>query len=311
MDKFSSKIWYEKYRASTLDELILPKNVRKNMERYIKRKEIPHLLFYGPAGSGKTTLALILIRACASAKLILNGSSEDRGIATIKKKVKLFASSKRISGDKLNIVFIDEADGLTPDAQDALKNIIETYQSNCRFIFTANEIDKITDPIYSRCTMFAFESMPTDYFLSFLYDILDEEQIGYKKTDVQDLVESIGMDVRTILNNLQAGSVSGTFKLKNVLDTFNTSKIKDLLNKGKINKIREIWNGQKDFIWFYKFMFNDYLSDKECGAGGVKTEAALILAEYLYKNKLVADKEINAVACCLELMQVFEIDVVF
>ena len=190
VNKMKELIWYEKYRATSLDGLILPKNVRKNMKGYIKEKEIPHLLFHGPAGSGKTTLALILIKACASAKLILNGSSEDRGIGTIKKKVKQFASSKRISKGKLNIVFIDEADGLTPEAQDALKNIIETYQSNCRFIFTANEIDQITDPIYSRCTMFAFESMPNDYFLNFLYDILDDEKIGYKKNDIEILVNT-------------------------------------------------------------------------------------------------------------------------
>ena len=116
---------YEKYRPKKLSDLVLPGSHRKAFKRFIKSKEIPHLLFYGPAGSGKTTLSKILIKHCASSSLVLNASADDRGIATIKKKVKQFATSVR-RGLKLKVVFFDEANGLTPEAQEALKNTIET-----------------------------------------------------------------------------------------------------------------------------------------------------------------------------------------
>lgn len=301
-------IWYEKYRATNLDDLILEKNTLRNMKQYIKRKEIPHLLFHGPAGSGKTTLALILIKACASAKLILNASSEDRGVETIKKKVKQFASAQRRHKKKLNIVLLDEADGLTPDAQKALKNTIESYQANCRFIFTANEIDRITDPIYSRCTLFRFESMPTEYFVGYLEGILKKEKVSYKTKNIKKLIDRFGTDVRTILNNLQAGSISGMFKLKDILDIFDTEDMKDYLDEGQIGKIRKVWRGYKDFVWFYKFIFNDYVDSID---DEYKAEVAIVTAEYLYKNTTVADREINATACCLEIMNIMGTNVEF
>ena len=308
--KIKDLIWYEKYRGTKLDHLILPKNIRKNMDKYVKDKEIPHLLFHGPVGSGKTTLALILIKLVASSKLILNASSEDRGIATVKKRVRQFASSQRIDKDKLNIVFFDEADGLTPDAQLALKNTIETYQSNCRFIFTANDMDKVTDAIYSRCTMFEFTSMPKEYFLKSLYRILEKENIKFKERDVKKVVERYGTDVRTILNNLQVASVSGRFKVKDILDMFDTKEIESLIKSGNILKIREAWGTQIDFTWFYRFLFNDFLANEDLESDQ-RVEVALVIAEYMWKNKTVADKEINATACCLEIMTALEIDPVF
>lgn len=307
-----NKIWYEKYRAKELSQLVLPKNTTRNMEGYIKASEIPHLLLHGPVGSGKTTLAMILIKACASSSLILNSSSSDRGIDTVKKKVKQFASSMRMNSKKLNIVLFDEADGMTPDAQRALKNTIETYKSNCRFIFTANEIDKIDDAIYSRCTVFGFDSMPHNLFLKWIYSILKYEGIKYKSKDVEKLIERFGTDVRTILNNLQAGSVSGRFKLKNILTIFDTTDLIEYISNGEIAKIRETWAGQTDFTWLYKFMFDSYLQKEDLDIQmDIRADIGITIAEYLYKDKTVADREINATACLLEIMSLLETEVKF
>lgn len=151
-------IWYEKYRPDKLSSLILDKETRQSFKTFIKEKQIPHVLLHGPAGSGKTTLSMILLKEIAAGKLVLNASSDDRGIATIKYKVKQFASAHRGGQGKLNIVLLDEADGTTSDAQLALKNTMETYHKNCRFILTCNQIDRIIDPIVSRCMLFKFDT---------------------------------------------------------------------------------------------------------------------------------------------------------
>jgi len=304
-------IWYEKHRPNNLSQLAIPKNYRVAFKRYIKKKEIPHLLFYGPAGSGKTTIASILIRSVASGKLILNASSEDRGIATIKGKVKQFASSKRRDKGKLNIVFFDESHGLTLDAQEALKNPIEAYHTNCRFIFACNQIDKMIEPIISRCILYKFDSMPKKKLLSYLEKILIAEEIKYKEKDVMKIVDTFYPDVRTIINNLQscASTINNSLDIKKVIDSFNTELIKVYLKEGAIFALRGTWIGASDFVWLYRYIFNKFIPeemDKD-----IRADAAIIVAEYLYRDRTVADKEINMAALCLELMNLMEVKIDF
>jgi replication factor C small subunit len=282
--------------------------MRKQCKRFIKERQIPHLLFHGPAGSGKTSLAMILIRACASASLVLNASSADRGIATIKVKVKQFASSQRRHKNRQNIILFDEADGLTPEAQMALKNTIEAYQSNCRFIFTANEFDRITEPIYSRCMLFKFDSMKDEHLEEFLISILQSEKIGYSLDDLLPIMERFKPDIRTIINNLQAASVTGILKAKDALTFLDLDKFSDLMYDGKLFDLRQMWSGQIDFVWIYKFLFNDFIPDME-GDVGINAEAAVIVAEYLHRDRTIADREINMSACCAELMGLLDLEV--
>jgi replication factor C small subunit len=300
-------IWYEKYRAKELSDLVLPRTMRKQCKRFIKERQIPHLLFHGPAGSGKTSLAMILIRACASASLVLNASSADRGIATIKVKVKQFASSQRRHKNRQNIILFDEADGLTPEAQMALKNTIEAYQSNCRFIFTANEFDRITEPIYSRCMLFKFDSMKEKDLLDFLIYILESENIKFKHADLELIMERFKPDIRTIINNLQAASVTGTLKVKDALTFLDLDKFSDLMYDGKLFDLRQMWSGQIDFVWIYKHLFNDFVPDME--EVEIRAEAAVTVAEYLHRDRTIADREINMSACCAELMGLLDVEV--
>lgn len=292
-------IWYEKYRPLKLDNLILPRSHNRAFKKFIKQEEIPHLLFHGPAGGGKTTLSQILILKCAGRALVLNASSEDRGVATIKKRVTQFASSQKTS-DKLNIVFFDEANGLTPDAQEALKNTIEKYQRNCRFIFTTNEFDKITEPIVSRCQIFQFDSFPKKDLRLYLTNILKEENIEYDRKDLRVIMNRYYPDIRTIINTMQSCSMSGTLNLEEVISITDYDLLASHIDQGHVLAIRNMLSGSKDFLGIYRYLFNTYIPHKM--NDGQKSEAAITVAEYLSRDRTVIDKEINMTACLLELM---------
>lgn len=292
-------IWYEKYRPPTLDKLILPRSHYRTFKKFIRQGEIPHLLFYGPAGSGKTTLSQILIDECAGRSLILNASSEDRGIGTIKVRVKQFAASQKID-KKLNVVFFDEANGLTPEAQEALKNTIERYQRNCRFIFTTNEFDKITEPIISRCQVFKFDSFPKKDLRLHLASILKEESIEYDRRDLRRIINRYYPDVRTTINAIQSCSISGTLNLDSIMSVADYNLLASHIQKGRILSSRKMLAGGKDFLGIYRYLFDTFIPQQMDDE--TKSEAAITVAEYLYRDRSVVDKEINMTACLLELM---------
>lgn len=291
-------IWYEKYRPKGIEQLVLSSKIKKQLEQYIASKEIPHLLLHGPFGSGKTTVSQILIRACASSSLVLNASSSDRGIGVIKERVKNFAATVSINPKKCNIVLFDEADGLTTDAMEALKNTIETYQKHCRFIFTANNIHKIDGAIISRCSVISFDALPKEKIFEQVEAILKAEKIKFQKDDITSLIDRFAPDIRAILNNLQIGSTSGVFKLKEIFDDYNFLSIMTFIKTGKIGELRKTWQGVVDFGWLYRLLFNKFLLTAPKGKQG---EIAIVIADYLYKDRIVADKEINASVCCTEI----------
>jgi len=301
-------IWYEKFRPLELKQLVLSPQMRKVFKKFIKEKEIPHLLFYGPPGGGKTTLAHILISSCAGRYLILNASSEDRGIGVIKTRVKQFATAKH-PGNKLNIVFFDEANGLTSDAQEALKNTIEKYQKNCRFIFATNEIHKITEPILSRCQVFQFDSFPKESLIRALRKILVKENVEFTQKKLIKIVDQYYPDIRTIMNTLQSCSITGKLDTKELLSA-NTKMISMYLKKGKIFALRHMFNNSADFLWVYRFLFNKYIV-KNFKDNQDRSDACLIVAEYLWRDRTVVDKEINLAACFLELMSLNKTEVDF
>jgi len=299
-------IWYEKYRQKKLSGLVLPKKHKRFFRKCIKEKEIPHLLFVGPYGSGKTTLAHILLRACASAKLILNASSYDRGIGVVKTKVKDFATSATMDKNKTNIVFFDEADGMTPDAQEALKNTIETYQKNCRFIFTANQIERVHGAIQSRCQLWEFQSLGFTEVLALGCHILENEDIEYKKPDLRKYCREHYPDIRSIINILQQNSSTG----KLIYDKMMVDKqsLQAYIEGGAVNAARSTWSGTTDFLWLYRWLFEEFVLEVKRKK---RPAVALAAAEYMYRDRSVADKEVNALACLLEIMAILEVEVDF
>lgn len=298
-------IWYEKYRPKSLNSLALSTQYRKNFAEYLENGEIPHLLFYGPPGSGKTTIAMIFLESLNCVKLVLNASSEDRGIATIKTKITRFAQSQTMD-NKLKIVFLDEADGLTRDAQTALKNTMETYSKNCRFILTCNEIDKIELPIKSRCTPYEFTIFPISQTMRKMEIILKAENIEYDITGVKKIVDQYYPDIRSIVNMIQYCSIGGKLSIENIGGiTVDLNKILDLILEGEIGKIRSILSKITDFTWIYRFLFDTLLLTEDLSSEE-KTMIVGILADSLYRDSSVANREINFVSCCVDLMGVLK-----
>jgi len=209
-------LWVEKYRPKTLEELILPGNYKKEFEENIKRKDIGNLLLYGPPGSGKSSIALILaspngiLNFPESNLLMINGSArESRGIGCVDTVIEPFCKFPPSGDDKLKIVFIDESDYFTDQAIHSLRYIIEKFSKYVRFIFTCNYVSKIPEAIYSRTQAYEFKQMPKEYVNKYCLDILEKENIENKKEDIEFVVNSLYPDIRRIVNCLQKNSLTG------------------------------------------------------------------------------------------------------
>jgi replication factor C small subunit len=207
--KMLNDLWVERYRPQKIEDLILQDNVRAELTKFIQEKSIPHLLLLGGAGVGKTTIAKILLRELDCDKLELNASSE-RGIDIIRNKVTNFAVMHSMK--KWKIVFMDEMDLLTFDAQAALRNIFETYSDYVRFICTGNYGNKIIPAIKSRCQCLEFEHLDKKSVVKLLKSILEKEQVSYDADDFLTLVEDCYPDIRSMINKLQLNTVNRQFQ---------------------------------------------------------------------------------------------------
>ena len=209
-------LWVEKYRPKNLDDLIIPIQYKNIFKKYIEEQSLQNIILYGDAGTGKTALARILIDAIIEHPddvLYLNGSS-DNGIDIIRNVVDNFITTPSFSGG-FKIVFFDEADYLSLNAQAALRAIMESGYHNCRFIFTCNFFNKVKDAIQSRCQCFQFKNVSSEYVKNYCVDILDKEQIEYKEEDLDDIIDSNYPDIRKIIDTLQSNSMNRVLTYKN------------------------------------------------------------------------------------------------
>lgn len=284
----------EKYRPQQLQDI-----VGLNLNNFIIDENLQHLLFYGPPGTGKTTLAKIIIKTLQADTLILNASDE-RGIETVRQKVKVFASTQSTTG-KIKIVFLDESDFLTTEAQTSLRNLFETYGSNTRFILTCNYINKIIDPIQSRCTKIEFNNIKKDDIIKRLEYICKCENISYDINALKIIVDRNGTDIRSSINKIEELK-SGVYvdKLKN--ETHLADTIVMLLEINDFNTARQKYldahpdNDQllKDI---YFSIYGGSRDDK------FKRAAIIEIAEtYRYLNS-VAWKEIQIERLFLKLIE--------
>jgi len=219
--------WTEKYRPKFLKDIIGQEKITERMTAYVKDKNLPHLLFAGPAGTGKTTTALCLAREFFGENfkegfLELNASDE-RGIDVIRGKIKEFARTMPIIMD-FKIVFLDEADALTNDAQQALRRTMEQYTKTCRFILSCNYSSKLIDPIQSRCAVFRFRKIQRNALIEYLKKILDIEKVKYTDDGINAIVEISEGDVRKSINILQSASVIGEVNEQNVYNIASYAK---------------------------------------------------------------------------------------
>jgi len=298
-------IWVEKYRPKTIEDYIASDDFKLNVNKWIKELNIPHLLLYSTPGTGKTSLAKIIINALDCSYLYINASDE-RGIDTIRDKVQGFAQAA--SFKPLKIVILDEADYLTTQAQASLRNIIETYSLNTRFILTCNYLDRIIDPLKSRCQ--AVKITPPSKELVYMYtqNILEKENVTFKDTELATIINKSYPDVRSILNNCQHLNKDGVLTLDTIiLDNNFLSKILDELKKptsSSWKNIRQIITDSnvEEFETTYKFLYDNvesYGKNKE-------SQIIIKIEEYMYHSSFRIDKEINIMACINSIIEIIK-----
>lgn len=303
-------LWVEKYRPHKIDECILPDGSKKSFQGFLDQGEIPNLLLSGPAGVGKTTVARALCDEIGASYLLINGSDEGRSIDTIRNKVKQFATSVSLTSSAAHkVVILDEADNMTYDVQMILRAAIEEYHINCRFIFTCNFINKLIDPIKSRCTVVDFTIKPShkeklqEQFFYRIRDILTKESIKYDDKIIAKLIKRYYPDWRRLLNEAQRFSSSGEIDSGILVDIADIN-IDDLIRAMKDRNYSTVksWVTQNMDHDPYMVMRKIYDVLYQHASNASVPNCVLIIAKYQYQIQFVADQEINTLACLTEIM---------
>ncbi len=303
-------LFVEKYRPQTIEECILPANIKKTFSDFLNKGEIPNMLLAGPPGVGKTTVAKALCKELGVDYYVINGSDEGRFLDTVRNNAKNFASTVSLSSEaKHKIIIIDEADNTSNDVQLCLRAFIEEFAGNCRFIFTCNYKNKILEPLHSRCAVVEFsikgkekQEVAAAFFTRLNY-ILDEERIEADKKVLAELVNKHFPDWRRVLNECQRYSVSGKID-SGILAAFSDVAVDDLIKNLKTKNFPEVRK------WVNSNLDNDtsvllrriYDSLYESLVPNTIPGAVLIIAKYQYQMAFVADQEINMLACLTEIM---------
>lgn len=301
-------LWVEKYRPQTLETIVLSESNRRIFEKYKKDKEIPNLLFTGCAGIGKTSLAKILCKSMLECQYLYINASDENGIDTIRTKVTNFARTKSFDGN-IKCVILDETDGLSLDAQRALRNTMEEHSQLTRFILTANYNHRIIPPLQSRCQSFDL-TPPLEMCYDRINKILSTESVTIHTEDqsrLQHFIKSTYPDLRKCINEVQKNVVDGQIVFDNLIkvkDAF-VENLYKIVSSGLVIKARKkvienehVFNG--DYTELLRSIFN-YIYESTEIDDGLKAEQLVKVSEYIYRAAFVADPEINCYSCLLTL----------
>lgn len=302
-------LWVEKYRPKTIEDTILPADLKNVFQQFVDQKNIPNLILAGSAGVGKTTVARAMLEQLGCDYYIINGSNEGRLIDTLRNEILNFASTVSFSGGR-KYVILDEADYLNANSiQPALRNFMEEFSRNCGFILTCNFRNRIIEPLHSRCSVIDFKINKSDMaklagqFFKRVQTILDTENITYDKAVVAEVIQKYFPDWRRVLNELQRYSASGSID-SGILINLKTTSIKDLISLMKEKNFTEVrkWvknNSDSDindmFNQFYDTAY-EYFDPRYIPA------LVMMVAKYQYQNAFVANQEINFAAFLAEIM---------
>lgn len=303
MESVKHSLWVEKYRPTKLDNYIGNDHLKSKVSVYLESGDIPHLLLFGRAGTGKTTLAKLLVNNIDCDYLYINASDEN-SVDVVREKVKNFAST--LGFKDMKVIILDECDYITPNAQAALRNLMETFSKNCRFILTCNYVERIIDPIQSRCQ--SFQIIPPDrkQVAQHLANILGNESIEFDLPDIVTIVNSGYPDIRRVINGSQRQVVNGKLVIdeNTITQSDYKTKVLEILTtqdkKNAFQNIRQLLADSKvtDFSDLFRLMF-DTVDD--WGKGHI-AECILILSKYQQSDAVVVDKEINVMAMFVELI---------
>jgi DNA polymerase III delta prime subunit len=303
-----NEIWVEKYRPQKIEDCILPKTLKTTFHEIVKSGNVPNMILAGSAGTGKTTLAKALCKELSCDYIFINGS-EESGIDVLRNKIKQFASSISLSGGT-KVVIIDEAEYLgVHSTQPALRAFMEEFSNNCRFILTCNFKNRIIEPLHSRCTVVEFNvnkktlASLAGKFMQRLQYILQSEGVSADDAVLAQLICKHAPDWRRVIGECQRHALSGSIGAHILADSGDDSfaVLRDSLKTKNFKTMRE-WvanSSNGDSTYVFRKIYDNMDSWIEPAS---KPAAVLILADYQYKSSFVADKEINLVACCTELM---------
>jgi len=303
----SNTLWVEKYRPSSLDTYIGNDHLKSKVSVYIESGDLPHLLLYGKAGTGKTTLAKILVKQIECDSLYIN-ASDVRRVDDLIPKVRNFASTIGFKDNK--IITLDEVDYISPHSQAALRNLMETFSKHCRFILTCNYVERIIDPIQSRCQSFQIIPPSRSEVAQRMVQILKEEDVVYELDDLKILVNSGYPDIRRVINSAQRQSIDGKLVVdkQSIVENDYKLKLLEILKvqdkKSAFKNIRQLVADSqiRDFADLFRLLYDEVDS---YGKGHV-AECILVIAKYELSDGQVVDKEINAMAMLIELLGVIK-----
>jgi DNA polymerase III delta prime subunit len=300
-------LFVEKYRPVSLENYIGNEHLKTKVSKYINTGDIPHLLLHGKAGTGKTTLAKLLVSNIDCDQMYINASDENN-VETVRNKIKVFASS--VGFKDLKVIILDECDFLTPNAQAALRNLMETFSRHCRFILTCNFVERIIDPIQSRCQSYQIIPPSKKEVAVHTSNILNTEGVTYDNNDIVTMVNSSYPDIRRIINSVQRNIVDDTLVVDTeslVQNDYKLQVLEILQTQDKklaFKNLRQLLADSqiRDYADLFRLLYDDIDS---YGKGHI-AEVILTIAKYELSDAQVVDKEINAMAMLIEILNIIK-----
>ena len=298
----SHSLWVEKYRPIDLSTYVGNEHLKEKVKVYLESEDVPHLLLFGKAGTGKTTLAKIVVNNIDCDYMYINASDENK-VDDVRNKIKTFASS--VGFKSLKVIILDECDYLTPNAQAALRNLMETFSKHCRFILTCNYVERIIDPIQSRCQSYKVVPPSKKEVAQQMVNILTQENCQFELDDIALIVNAGYPDIRRVINSAQRQIVDGKLKIDTssvIQNNYKLQLLEMLSNGSKLNDIRQLIadNSISDYSEIYRLLYDEV----DNYGNGKQAECIMNIAEAQFQDVNVVDKEINFMSLIIRLMRV-------
>ena len=299
-----NSLWVEKYRPKDLSTYIGNEHLKSKVKVYLESEDVPHLLLYGKAGTGKTTLAKLIVNNIDCDYLYINASDEN-SVDAVRFKIRSFAST--IGFKEMKVIILDESDYLTPNAQAALRNVMETFSKHCRFILTCNYVERIIDPIQSRCQSYKVVPPSKKEVAQQMVNILKEENCTFELDDIALIVNAGYPDIRRVINSAQRQVVDGKLKIDTssvIQNNYKLQLLEMLSNGSKLNDIRQLIadNSISDYSELYRLLYDEV----ETYGNSNVAECIMNIAEAQFQDVNVVDKEINFMSLIIRLMRLIK-----